>query len=273
MGILFEASLRVGDADETEQLDRAPVRRGAVGAAMLLQGLGYLPADGEHRVERGHRLLEHHADVAPAHLAHFFAGKLHEVAAEEAHLAAGDPPGRIRDQAQDGERADRLARPAFADDRDGFARLDGVGNPVHRADDSRAGAELRVQVSDIQEWRQDLSRRFLWKPLVVLTCGNWIRNGRGRGCQRRAASPQRSIVLCLARHSRWGKAWRMGRNSTGGWPSSPARRAISGGRSPVSWRWRGRRSWVTPAPARRKPRPWRGRSRPAVGARSHTSPT
>src|ERR1043166_3527205 len=173
MGILFEASLRVGDADETEQLDRAPVRRGAVGAAMLLQGLGDLPSDGEHRVERGHRLLEHHADVAPAHLAHLFVGKLHEVAAEEAHLTAGDPPGWIRDQAQDRERADRLARPAFADDRDGFARLDGVGNPVHRADYPRAGAEFRVQVSDIQESRHTPPDVSSGSRLFLLRWYNW----------------------------------------------------------------------------------------------------
>src|SRR5215471_8359277 len=53
--------------------------RRRAGAAVLLEGLGDLPADGEHRIERGHRLLEHHADVAAAHLAHFAVGKLHEV--------------------------------------------------------------------------------------------------------------------------------------------------------------------------------------------------
>src|SRR5207302_4863193 len=188
---------------------------------------GDLPADGEHGVERSHRLLEHHADVAAAHLAHLFVGKLHEIAAEEAHLAAGDPPGWIRDQAQDRERADRLARPAFADDRDRLARLDGVRNPVHRADPPRAGAELRVQVPDIQEWRQDLSRRFLWGPIFVLRIGPAIGKGRRAGVSTGAASPRRSIVLCLPALSGGEiRPWRMARNSTGAWPSSPARRAI-----------------------------------------------
>ena len=41
---------------------------GAVRALVLLQRLGDLPADGQHGIERGHRLLEHHADVAAAHL-------------------------------------------------------------------------------------------------------------------------------------------------------------------------------------------------------------
>ena len=68
--ILLEAPRRIGDADHVQQLDRAPVGRRAVGALVLLQRLGDLPADGEHRIERGHRLLEHHADVAAADRAH-----------------------------------------------------------------------------------------------------------------------------------------------------------------------------------------------------------
>src|SRR6266849_1445340 len=59
-------------------------RRGAIGPAVLLERLGDLPADGEYGIKRRHRLLEDHADVAAANLAHLRVGKLHEVAAEEA---------------------------------------------------------------------------------------------------------------------------------------------------------------------------------------------
>ena len=78
--VLLEPAHRIGDADQPQQLDGAPLRRRAVGAAMLLEGLGDLPADRQHRVQRGHRLLKDHADVAAAHLAHLLVGKLQQVA-------------------------------------------------------------------------------------------------------------------------------------------------------------------------------------------------
>ncbi|MFX7902587.1 hypothetical protein ABTK34_19155, partial [Acinetobacter baumannii] len=37
---------------------------------MHLQNLGDLPADGQHRVERRHRFLEDHCDIATAPAAH-----------------------------------------------------------------------------------------------------------------------------------------------------------------------------------------------------------
>ncbi len=130
---------------------------GAVAAAMLLDRLGDLPADRQHRVERGHRLLEHHADLAAAHLAHLVVGKLHQVAAVEHNLARDDAPRRARDQPQDGQRADRFARAALADDGDCFSRIDRIGDAVDRAHDPGAGAKLGTQVADFQERRQ---RRF-----------------------------------------------------------------------------------------------------------------
>ena len=62
------------------------------------------------------------------------------------NLTSRDASGRIGDQPQDRQRADRLARAAFADDGDGLAGIDGVGDAVDRAHDSRTGAELGVQI-------------------------------------------------------------------------------------------------------------------------------
>ena len=73
---------------------------------MLFQHLGDLPADGQHRVERGHRLLEHHADVAAAHPSHLRLGEAAQVAAIEQDLAGGDAPRRFGDEAQDRQRTD-----------------------------------------------------------------------------------------------------------------------------------------------------------------------
>ncbi len=106
MRVLLEPPVGIGNADEAQQLDGATVGGGPVHAAMLLQGFGDLPADRQHRVQRSHRLLKDHADVAAAHPAHLLFGEAHQVAAIKQHLAAGDPAGRVGNEAQDRQRAD-----------------------------------------------------------------------------------------------------------------------------------------------------------------------
>src|SRR5262249_40405045 len=153
------------------------------------------------------------------------------------------------DQAQDRECADRLARAAFPDDGDGFAWLNGVRNSVHRADRAGPGAELRVQVSDIQERRHtppDVSSGS--RLLFSGSAAGFVKAG-GQGCQRRL--PHAAASCLVVRGANGGiRSWRTGKNSMGGWRSSPARRATSAARSPTSWRRVAPRSWLTPAPAR-----------------------
>jgi len=157
--ILPQPAFGIGDADEADEFDRAPVRRGAVGAAVLLQGFGDLAADGEHGIERGHRLLEHHADVAATDAAHFGLAQFAQVTPIEQDLARGNAARRVGDQAQDGKCAHRLARTALAHDRHGLAVLDGVGNAVDRAHDSRTGAKLGMELPHLQQWRHAPSPR------------------------------------------------------------------------------------------------------------------
>ncbi len=57
------------DADEFEQLARAPPRRLTLGDAVEGHGLGNLPADLLDRIQGVHRALEHHRDVLPSVLA------------------------------------------------------------------------------------------------------------------------------------------------------------------------------------------------------------
>ena len=80
--------------------------------------------------------------------------ELHDIAAGETNLTLRDAAGRVGDQAQHRQRADRLAGAAFADDRHGLAGIDGVGDAVDRAHESRTGAELGVQIVHFQEWWQ-----------------------------------------------------------------------------------------------------------------------
>ena len=113
-----EPALGVADADEVEQLERArPRRRARTGRRCSSQDLADLPLDRVERVERGHRLLEHHGDVVAAHGAHLVLGGAHEVAALEQDLAGGMVRRRVGQELQDRERRDRLAGPGLADER------------------------------------------------------------------------------------------------------------------------------------------------------------
>ena len=83
MRILFEPARAVGDADELQQLQRTRLCLLVIHLEMNLERLHHLLADGEHRVERGHRLLEDHRDVAPADGAHLVFGQAEQVASLE----------------------------------------------------------------------------------------------------------------------------------------------------------------------------------------------
>jgi hypothetical protein len=104
---------------------------------MQAQHLADLEADREHRIERGHRLLENHGDVLAAQAAPFGQRQLEQLASVEAHARARVDHGRIgRQQAHHGKRADRLAAAGFAHQRhgrvprhikrDSLDRLDGI---------------------------------------------------------------------------------------------------------------------------------------------------
>ncbi len=70
MRVRARAADGIGDADRLEQVDR-PQLGGAARHARLVHHdrLGHLVADALHRVERGHRVLEHHRQLPPAQVA------------------------------------------------------------------------------------------------------------------------------------------------------------------------------------------------------------
>jgi len=67
---IVEAALRVGDAHDFEHLARPLARLLAADPRVDTQRLGDLVADGEDRIERGHRLLEDHGDAVASDIAH-----------------------------------------------------------------------------------------------------------------------------------------------------------------------------------------------------------
>ena len=102
------------------------MRFSADDAVDLVLEVDQLVADGQDRVEGGHRVLEHHGDVRPAQVALAFRVQGEEVGALVAD-GAGIHPGIGGQQVDErgGERG--LAAAAFADDADHLA---GVGVKV-----------------------------------------------------------------------------------------------------------------------------------------------
>jgi hypothetical protein len=166
--IFVDPPRRVGDAHEVEQRDGALARLDGGKALVKPQGLADLIGDRQHRIERGHRVLEHHRDVVAAQAPHVAFADLQEVAAAVAHGARGEPRRSARVQPQDRERGHALAAAGFADHPEALALgdverhiLDGVGPAAiaaeldsqifdrkqrlgHLSDPSSAGRECRA---------------------------------------------------------------------------------------------------------------------------------
>src|SRR3954453_14742938 len=138
------------DPDAVHQLDGALLGLLAAGAPVHPEHLADLEADAVDRVQGGQRVLEDHRDAGAADLPLLLGIHGEHVAPLEPDAAAGDDRrGNVQD-AHDGLRGDRLARPGLPEDREGLAPLDGVADPVHRVDDAGTRPELHVQVVDLQ---------------------------------------------------------------------------------------------------------------------------
>ena len=137
-----------------QEFDRARLRFRVGHAEMDLQRLFDLKADREDRVQRGHRLLEDHRDVAAADFAHLLVVEIEQRAAVEYDAAFRDFRGQARQQPHDRERGHRFAGAGLADDGDHFAAVDGEADALDGAHDAARGGELGVQVVDFQQAAQ-----------------------------------------------------------------------------------------------------------------------
>ena len=107
MGITVQAPRRFRDAHLSQQFCRSRQRRPPAHLQVQPQRFDELFADGEHRVEGGHRVLENTGDVPPAQRAQGCRGGLQQIPRhvawrlpEDAALAAGV----VRQQADDRHR-------------------------------------------------------------------------------------------------------------------------------------------------------------------------
>ena len=88
--IVANADFRRGDANLAEHVHNLVTQSVAFHVAVNFQRLANLVVDVEHRVERGHRVLQHHSDAVPANLLHLFLIDLENILAAEMHLSAHD---------------------------------------------------------------------------------------------------------------------------------------------------------------------------------------
>ena len=141
--VLVDAPLGLRNADAPQPFDRLGARRIAAQRRVRLDRLDDLVADPHHRVQAGRRLLEDHADPAAAHGAHL---RLPAARARRcrstSHVALRDA-AVVGQQAHQRQRGHALAAARFADQREGFAALDGQRQAVDRLQQAGVGVERR----------------------------------------------------------------------------------------------------------------------------------
>src|ERR1700747_889903 len=124
MRVAAEPRFRLGNADLAEQFERARPRHLGSDRVMQLEDFTDLRLDGVERIERSHRLLEDDRNVVAANAAHLALRQIEQFAALEANASRWMRRGRVREQLEDRERADRFSGTGFADQRDALPAAD-----------------------------------------------------------------------------------------------------------------------------------------------------
>ena len=141
-----DAAFGLGDVDAAQHFDGAVHRLLARQALVQRDRLAHLAADGEQRIERGHRLLEDHRDLVAADALHLGLAELEQVLALEADGAADDAAGRVCHQAQNRQRRHALAAARFAHHAQRLAALEVIGNAVDRTHGADRGEEMGLEI-------------------------------------------------------------------------------------------------------------------------------
>src|SRR6185437_11145828 len=123
----------------------------AANAAVKLQDLADLGRDRVQRIERGHRLLEYDRNIIAANAANLAFRQVEQLPALELNAARRMRGGRIGQQLEDRQRADRLSGAGFADQRHALAALDLERNAI---DGDRGAARLMEchrQIANVEQ--------------------------------------------------------------------------------------------------------------------------
>ena len=145
----IDAPRRIRQPDAVEQRDR--LASGLRGRIILVtpQRFGHLMADRVHRIERGHRLLEDHADAVAAQTAIVGVRKSDEFIAIQPDAAADDRA--VRQEAHQRECRDRLATAGLADEPQRLAALQGKADATHGLCRPAAGVEPDAEIADFDQ--------------------------------------------------------------------------------------------------------------------------
>src|SRR5258708_6965806 len=114
------------------------------------QRLADLTADGQHRIQARHRLLEDHRNVVAADGAHLALGESQEILCLEADRASDLARG-LGDEPHERHGGDRLAAAGFTDDGQRLAFVDVEGDAVDGAVDTFGGTEMGLQILDFEQ--------------------------------------------------------------------------------------------------------------------------
>ena len=108
--VFAHAPLRLGNADQRQHLDRAFARPAACDRPWCSRSVSPICRPTVSTgFRRGHRLLEDHADLVAADVAHLAVRAAPAGSRPLKRIGAGDLARRLRDQPQDGHGGDRLA--------------------------------------------------------------------------------------------------------------------------------------------------------------------
>jgi hypothetical protein len=149
VGVLVDATARVGDVNEVEQLDDAFLCLASRETQVLAQHLLDLVPDPEHRVQRGHRLLEDERNLAAADLPELRARRAEQLLAVELD-AARDRRG-LREQPQDRERGHAFPAAGLADDPQHLTLGELERHPVDRVNGPFVAVEADREVPDLEQ--------------------------------------------------------------------------------------------------------------------------
>ena len=122
----------------------------AAPGALRVDHFGQLVADGEHRVQRGLRVLQDHRDLAPPNLPHLPLALGKKILALQQYLALHGPGGFIGQQAHQRQGGDALAAAGLADQAQHLAAVQRKADAIDGLYDATAQEEMGVKVPHLE---------------------------------------------------------------------------------------------------------------------------
>jgi hypothetical protein len=189
-----------------QQAQRRGAGRGSVHRKMGTDGFGQLVTDGQHRMQRGERILEDGADLAAADLAHGGWCKIVDALALEPDGSTRDASGRV-EQTDDRGAGERLAGARLTDHAQDLSRQDVEGHPVDGGQRPVTGVEHHMQVPHRQQgvccWghRGALALRvavLTTGPTVVARCRHAAPGNSRRKSRKSVDAPACAAGICAS---------------------------------------------------------------------------